>query len=591
MYPSVDVSLQQFQDDITDFEWRLGCLLCRVWDDCPAAEAAGKLLEMFGFMLERPLIRQQLRHKSLRLVRLLSGELERAERLLDGRREAGGAAGKNLPPAAGRLARAHHLRQRVQTAMRSYEAVRHLCLDSEEAELLLRQYDRTSVLLRQYCDAVYSDWSGRVDADCDFGLEQSVMLRSRDDLLRVNFTPQLAAVLREVKYLQAQRNVPPRAAEIFSRRQTFRKNICSLELLVSCYNQVVSSVSVEFPLVQQQLQEVQEKLTEAERLTWSCEGWQLIQQIREQLCEFHCRLSRARANMDAMTRSIQAWSVSPLLERTGGQTDSLLDLEGGAQLDRRYTQIRESGAELLRLTQENRELLGAEPAESWVRYLDHIDDKVLDGFFQLLSISLHFLSDNMNPESGGAPLLCVCVQLQEAECVLSCRLTDRLKSLLDQIYTAAELIHPLSVCRDPHQLALQQQVELCVLRGEVLRRGQEVQEEAERLREQLDRFSFLWQDDRQEVMQQFLTYGRVPSPEELEAEAPPPAAPPTLQDFSREVESYERLRGEASRLDERPVLSGWLRLDLRPFRRSLLSVIQSWRRMFTQHLLESVCSR
>ncbi len=47
----------------------------------------------------------------------------------------------------------------------------------------------------------------------------------------------------------------------------------------------------------------------------------------------------------------------------------------------------------------NRSLYGAEDSsEAWIRYLDHIDDKVQDGLFQLLLRSLHFLSDSMNSQ-------------------------------------------------------------------------------------------------------------------------------------------------------------------------------------------------
>lgn len=50
-------------------------------------------------------------------------------------------------------------------------------------------------------------------------------------------------------------------------------------------------------------------------------------------------------------------------------------------------------------SQVNRSLYGAEDSsESWSRYLDHIDDEVQDGLFQLLLTSLHYLSDNMNPQ-------------------------------------------------------------------------------------------------------------------------------------------------------------------------------------------------
>lgn len=93
-------------------------------------------------------------------------------------------------------------------------------------------------------------------------------------------------------------------------------------------------------------------------------------------------------------------------------------MEGGAT-EHSHRQLREEGQQLLRLTQVsttsgwvwswsccnpalsqvNRRLYGAEESsEAWAKYLDHIDDRVQEGLFQLLLRSLHFLSDHMNPQ-------------------------------------------------------------------------------------------------------------------------------------------------------------------------------------------------
>lgn len=73
---------------------------------------------------------------------------------------------------------------------------------------------------------------------------------------------------------------------------------------------------------------------------------------------------------------------------------------------------------------------------------------------------------------------------------------------------------------------------LVALEQEVRLKSQEVSEEAERLRVELDRrYAHLWTGDRQEMMREFLTYGRQLGPNELEVHE----APPTLRDFKREV--------------------------------------------------------
>uniref|UniRef100_A0A4W5LZ37 Dynein heavy chain tail domain-containing protein n=1 Tax=Hucho hucho TaxID=62062 RepID=A0A4W5LZ37_9TELE len=87
---------------------------------------------------------------------------------------------------------------------------------------------------------------------------------------------QLVAVLREVKYLtiQGQQDVPPSAAEVFSQSETFRKYVGNLDLIVSWYNQILATVlPVEFPLLEEELKGIDEKLALAEStLSWHGEG-------------------------------------------------------------------------------------------------------------------------------------------------------------------------------------------------------------------------------------------------------------------------------------------------------------------------------
>lgn len=53
-------------------------------------------------------------------------------------------------------------------------------------------------------------------------------------------SPQLVAVLREVKYLsfQQQQDIPRSAENLFSQHETFRKFVGNLELVVGWYNEV-----------------------------------------------------------------------------------------------------------------------------------------------------------------------------------------------------------------------------------------------------------------------------------------------------------------------------------------------------------------
>jgi len=87
---------------------------------------------------------------------------------------------------------------------------------------------------------------------------------------------QLVAVLKEVHYLQSREyeNIPDRAVELYSRRDELRKYVINLDLTVHFYNKIRQTVlEVEYPLIENQLNDIDEKLLQAENsLTWNSEG-------------------------------------------------------------------------------------------------------------------------------------------------------------------------------------------------------------------------------------------------------------------------------------------------------------------------------
>jgi len=87
---------------------------------------------------------------------------------------------------------------------------------------------------------------------------------------------QLVAVLKEVHYLQSRsfENVPDRAVELHSRRDELRKYVINLDLIVHFYNKVRQTVlEVEYPLIENQLNDIDSKLQQAENsLTWNSDG-------------------------------------------------------------------------------------------------------------------------------------------------------------------------------------------------------------------------------------------------------------------------------------------------------------------------------
>lgn len=79
-----------------------------------------------------------------------------------------------------------------------------------------------------------------------------------------------------MSYLQPQQmtHIPETAAAMFSSREFYRQLVAKLELMANWYNKVMKTLlGVEFPLVQEELQNIDLCLRAAEEtLSWKTEG-------------------------------------------------------------------------------------------------------------------------------------------------------------------------------------------------------------------------------------------------------------------------------------------------------------------------------
>lgn len=97
------------------------------------------------------------------------------------------------------------------------------------------------------------------------------------------------------------------------------------------------------------------------------------------------------------------------------------------------------------------------------------------------------------------------------------------------------------------------------------------------------------------VMQQFLEYSRQLTMEEMEMVAVqdpkgPTRSPPKMEQFREQIDLYEGLYLEIEEMEPSKVFCGWFRVNLRPFRQSVLNMVCKWSSMFKRHLVDRVTS-
>ncbi|NXE83161.1 DYH17 protein, partial [Cochlearius cochlearius] len=620
----------EFQEKVQDVDRRLATILCQGFDDCNCLASAVKLVHMFASLLERPLIKAEVSPYYSALLGMFSAELDNVKALYDAQTASppphtgGPSINKNMPPVAGQLKWALELQQRLEGPHRDLFAMSHPVMVSAEARLVSRKYGEMMGLLQDHRGKVYQEWVHGAGRDCHFSLEQPLILRDPgSSLLSVNFSKELVAVLREVKYLtfQQQKDIPGSAESLFAQNETFQKFVDNLDLIVGWYNEAGSLrrlqrspagalfpqvkqrlLPVEFPLVRRELEAVDAQLASAEHtLFWHHAGvMDYIREMRALLSDLQTRVQKAKLNMENIAQLIEECSAAPLFERKDNKEAALLDLDGKANtLPRRYAAMRDAGVRLQQMVEENAGLFKADKSSQiWLDYVGYLDGIVLDGLFRLVHKSLQLLLTNMAPDADVAPLFEVRMELCDGSLRYCPSLEvgdensflELVESLLSDIYAATACVPRLLEGNLSYKTTLEEQADLSRMREEVVSLVVNTMTEGEEYRAGFEEQAQLWLEDPGEFLQRFLTLGSAPGPEEPEPrpEEPPARRTPSLQLFQQEIDACEELCEEVLGFANTEVFGGWLQSDCRPFKQALLGAVRRRGLALRQHLASHV---
>ncbi|XP_055450236.1 dynein axonemal heavy chain 9 [Psammomys obesus] len=618
-YDCLDPRGMEFENDVCEFnkrvedlDRRLGTVLTQALDDSPDVEHAFKLLDIAGTLLERPLVAQVVSHKYLSLIRMFSAELDAVRAIYSQHIQEEAEHGfspvhKNMPTMAGGIRWAQELRQRIKSPFSNFTHIPYPCLQSAEGKQMAQKYEDLLSLLEEYERRLYEDWCQTVSEKSRYNLSLPLLHRDPNTKqLSVNFNPQLTSVLKEMSYLQPTevKPVPETAAAIFSSREFYRQLVANLELMASWYNKVIKTLlEVEFPLVEGELLNIDLRLRAAEEtLSWKTEGiWDYAMQITNSIHDLEQRIQKTKDNVEEIQNIMKTW-VSPIFKRKDGKKECPLSLDDQQdRMEKYYSLIRESGLKIHTLIQENQVLFASDPESSiWKTYVNYIDSMLLDGFFHAIECSLKYLLENTECKPGLTPIFEAQLNLVTPELVfypsldsgVKGGLYDIVQNLVSSIFAVASLVPRLSShSGSPHyQGDLEDMADLASLRSMLMERVQSMMSRCCGYRNTLSQYSYLYVEDRREVLGQFLLYGHVLTPEEIEAHAEDgiPESPPLLHHFKVQIDSYEKLYEEVVSLEPTKVFDGWMRVDLRPFKASLLNTIKKWSLMFKQHLVDFV---
>lgn len=622
-YDPLDYNDDGFHDDyasfkkkIDDFDRRLAKCACVGFEDCANVESMFKLLAIFGNLVNRPLIAIDFDSKYPKLLDTYDIELDTAKRIFDKQMEDTKRLGyapvhRYQPPVAGQLEWARELRLRIQKPRQQLQLIDHPSMLSEQADIVYRKYDQMLGLISEFEKKIYSEWVASVDEACSFNLGQPVLLRDEyTKSISVNFDRALVTVLREVKYLKflGREDIPEAAAKLFEKNDTLRKFNANLDRTVGWYNEIQESLlDVERPIVQSQLNEIDVFLQEAEKsLYWSSDGlWEYVEKARDMVHDLEKRINNAKDNVDKMTKIMSAWKDTTLYERKMDQKDPkqrILDIENRVdKVKKRFALIEADGKKVHDLIQENSDFFKADTAsEEWHEYQDFIDDLLVKGFEACIKTSLNYIIDNMDEGDNQIALFAAKLELQHPHMVFSPTLDQSspasfqnlITSIVDDVFQMASLVKRAAFSHTDadYQNDMETSHELILLREEIIDRVQQAVSGATDYVSKFEQYAHLWLDDRSEFLRQFLTYGHILTPEEIELHAGEavPESPPTIVQFKEQIDSYEDLYTLINAFDDTETFDGWFRVSISPFKSALLNMVKKWSLMFKQHIVQDI---
>ena len=129
-FQSFPKDYEKFKESIADLDRRLASIVCQGFDDCSGLESVFRLLDIFGSLLERPLIKDDFDPNYPKIVAMMEHELNVAKQIYDSNMQHKSDHGrvmthKNMAKVSGSLRWATELRERITVPMGNFKHMEH----------------------------------------------------------------------------------------------------------------------------------------------------------------------------------------------------------------------------------------------------------------------------------------------------------------------------------------------------------------------------------------------------------------------------------------------------------------------------------
>lgn len=236
----------EFQERILELDMRLAAILCQAFDDCFNLESVFKLISIVGSVLYRPKIKEEFTNKYSEILKMLDEEITMCEQIyirqMDYRNDKGYVlTDQSFPPITSALKWIKQLIARITVPIKYFQALQHPITTSDAAKLLIERYKKLIENLGLFEEQLFGQWKDKIAEQIDVNLVKSLITRRIDNnLLELNFSPHLFALLRETHYLtlMEKHEIPNVGIEFAKKGELYRNYTLNLEKTIDWYNRV-----------------------------------------------------------------------------------------------------------------------------------------------------------------------------------------------------------------------------------------------------------------------------------------------------------------------------------------------------------------
>ena len=242
----------------------------------------------------------------------------------------------------------------------------------------------------------------------------------------------------------------------------------------------------------------------------------------------------------------------------------------------------------------------------WLAYLEFVDDIVVRGLLQIVACSIGYFLDETDPSLTHGVLFEVKFELEEPDIVFRPGLDKAIvNNFYDQIQGYVnDILHCCSIipriashlndqkAKNDYLNVVSTHKEVKSMVDQLMHRIHDVMTRANKIKTTQNEFSYLWVDSRTEYMHNFLTYGRQLTQDEVDAleedEKAVKKQYPSLKQFQEQIDFYENLHDQLKGMDNTKLIQSWMKIDIKPYKTSLLNNIKRWSFVFKKHLMDHV---